>query len=294
MNWLLISSDIEKREAVQASLNKFFPGSVIYSTDAEKKAVRGLYEVLSEVSGCILISDKISSGCELVVGFLCGNKVRVVTNASIDKEVQDCFESLTCVDDVDGILAFLKKNRKKIDREVKEKEALSYLFEKGIPYSPDHFSKYIAKGELDICECYLTAGMDINSRDKDGTPMLSVAVRNDRADIAEWLISKGADINVVSEDRGYTPLMDAVWKGNKEITSLLVKAGADVNVISKEGQTMIILAVGSENLEICKILCDAGADVDISDQMGMSAYGYASLFKKEKILEILEKSHKEV
>ena len=88
--------------------------------------------------------------------------------------------------------------------------------------------------------------------------------------------------------------MDAVWKGNKEITSLLVKAGADVNVISKEGQTMIILAVGSENLEICKILCDAGADVDISDQMGMSAYGYASLFKKEKILEILEKSHKEV
>ncbi len=293
MNWLLIASDDEKAAPVKESLNKLFPESIIYQSGIEKKEVRTLYEILGEVTGLILISDEISSGCELIVGYLCGNKVPVLTNASIDKEVLDCFETLKCVKDIDAILSYLKKNKKKISREVQKREALNYLFEKGIPYSPDHFSKYIEKGNLEICECYLAAGMDVNSRDKDGTPMLNIAVRNDNAQLVEWLLKNGAELNPVSEDRGYTPLMDAVWRKNEEITKLLIDKGADVNVINKEGQTMIILSVGSENLEITRLLCQAGADVDIQDQMGMSAYGYASLFKKQKILEILEKYHKE-
>ena len=293
MNWLLIASDDEKSTLVKESLNKLFPESIIYQSGVEKKEVRSLYEILGEITGLILISDEISSGCELIVGYLCGNKVPVLTNASIDKEVLNCFETLKCVKDVDAILSYLKKNKKKISREVQKREALNYLFEKGIPYSPDHFSKYIEKGNLEICECYLAAGMDVNSRDKDGTPMLNIAVRNDNAQLVEWLLKNGAELNPVSEDRGYTPLMDAVWRKNEEITKLLIDKGADVNVINKEGQTMIILSVGSENLEITRLLCEAGADVDIQDQMGMSAYGYASLFKKQKILEILEKYHKE-
>ena len=36
-----------------------------------------------------------------------------------------------------------------------------------------------------------------------------------------------------------------------------------------------------------------GADPDIKDQMGMSAYGYATLFKKTEIVEILKPFHKE-
>ncbi|MCR5401249.1 MAG: ankyrin repeat domain-containing protein, partial [Treponema sp.] len=283
----------EKAAPVKESLNKLFPESIIYQSGIEKKEVRTLYEILGEVTGLILISDEISSGCELIVGYLCGNKVPVLTNASIDKEVLDCFETLKCVKDIDAILSYLKKNKKKISREVQKREALKYLFEKGIPYSPDHFSKYIEKGNLEICECYLAAGMDVNSRDKDGTPMLNIAVRNDNAQLVEWLLKNGAELNPVSEDRGYTPLMDAVWRKNEEITKLLIDKGADVNVINKEGQTMIILSVGSENLEITRLLCQAGADADIQDQMGMSAYGYASLFKKQKILEILEKYHKE-
>ncbi|MBQ5473084.1 MAG: ankyrin repeat domain-containing protein, partial [Treponema sp.] len=84
-----------------------------------------------------------------------------------------------------------------------------------------------------------------------------------------------------------------VWRKNTEITKLLIDKGADVNIINKEGQTMIILSVGADNVEISRMLCEAGADVDIQDQMGMSAYGYASLFKKQALLEVLEKYHKE-
>ena len=274
MNWLLISSDTEKRELMKVSLNELFPKSIIYESSTEMSDLQNMYGILGEISCCVVISDNIVSGCELIVVF-------------------GCFESLVIKKNMDEICKSIKRNRKKLEDEVKRKEAFDYLFAHGIPFSPDHFSKYIEKGALDICECYLTAGMDINSRDRDGTPMLSIAVRNDNAETVKWLLKKGADVNAISEDRGYSALMDAVWRGNKEIVLQLLEKNPDVNIISKEGQTMIILAVGAENVEICRLLCQKGADVDIVDEMGMSAYGYARLFKKERILSILEKYHKE-
>ena len=88
--------------------------------------------------------------------------------------------------------------------------------------------------------------------------------------------------------------MDAVWRGNETLTSLLIEKGADVNTISKEGQSNLVLAVGADRYKIIEMLAKAGADPDVKDMMGMSAYNYATLFKKEKIVEILKPFHKEV
>lgn len=123
--------------------------------------------------------------------------------------------------------------------------------------------------------------------------MLNIACRSDNLDAVKWIVELGADINAVSEDRGYTALMDAVWRGNKEITEYLISQKAELNTISKEGQTNLVLAVGADKTEIVQLLAENGADPDIADAMGMSAYGYAQLFKKDNILAILEKYHKE-
>ena len=63
--------------------------------------------------------------------------------------------------------------------------------------------------------------------------------------------------------------------------------------ISKEGQSNLVLAVGADRVNICKLLVENGSDPDVKDSMGMSAYQYATLFKKEKIAEILKPFHKE-
>ncbi len=293
MNWLLISSDCGKKDLVKESLKELFPESKIRESGSDFSSLKAVFGVLDEVSSCIFLGDKIEGGAALVLGYLCGKGISVITDADVPQEALGCFESLSREDGVKSICSGLRKNRKKIEAEVRKRRAYDYLFSHGIPFSPDHFSKYIENGKIDICECYLTAGMDVNSRDRDGTPMLNLAVRNDRTAAVEWLLKNGADVNVVSEDRGYSPLMDAVWRGNKEIAKMLLEKKPDVNVISKEGQSMIVLAVGADNYELCKLLCENGADVDIPDQMGMSAYGYAGLFKKEKIMAILEKYHKE-
>ena len=83
-------------------------------------------------------------------------------------------------------------------------------------------------------------------------------------------------------------------EGSFKITKLLIERGAELNTISKEGQSNLVLAVGADRTKICEILAQNGADPDIKDQMGMSAYGYATLFKKTEIVEILKPFHKDV
>ena len=62
--------------------------------------------------------------------------------------------------------------------------------------------------------------------------------------------------------------------------------GANLNFVSRDGQTALILATGSENFQICRILAENGADPTIKDRMGMSSIDYATLFKKEEILNL--------
>ena len=103
----------------------------------------------------------------------------------------------------------------------------------------------------------------------------------------------GVNIAAVSDDRGYTAVMDAVWRGNEKITKFLIENGADLNTISKEGQSNLVLAVGAGRENIVKLLAENGSDCDVKDMMGMSAYNYAVLFKKTRIVDILKPFHKE-
>ena len=58
------------------------------------------------------------------------------------------------------------------------------------------------------------------------------------------------------------------------------------------GQNNLILAVGANRESLVKLLAENGADPDVKDMMGMSAYNYAVLFKKQKLVEILTPYHK--
>ena len=197
---------------------------------------------------------------------------------------------VTDFSDLQNLYNLLEKNLPKYVELEEKKNALKVLFEKGIPFTPDCFSFQIAKNDLELCELFLKAGMDINERDSSGTPFLCYAARNGKIDMVQWLLENGADIDAVSNDRGYSAVMDAVWKSNVQIVELLVNKGANLNFVSRDGQTALILATGSENFQICRILAENGADPTIKDRMGMSSIDYATLFKKEEILNLYKEN----
>ncbi len=276
-------------------------GALILTTDFQEENLLNIKPSLDNISLCVIYSAPTafksieeSTLLASIVGYLYANNTPVITN---DREL--AYHTLFTDDGVqffngeDKIISYLKKQYRNINLKNDKRQAKKELMIRGIPFTPDCFAQFMSKNKTEICNLFLEAEIDPNSRDDFGTPLLNIAVRNDNEDFVKKLLTAGAEINAVSEDRGYTAVMDAVWRGNFEITKLLIEKGADLNTISKEGQSNLVLAVGADRTKICEILAKNGADPDIKDQMGMSAYGYATLFKKTEIVEILKPFHKE-
>lgn len=168
----------------------------------------------------------------------------------------------------------------------KKKEiARENLINSGFALTEEAMGESVISGQTDIVQCYINAGFSSSSRNSKGVPMLCLAIRHKHLDAINYLIELGADINAISEDRHNSPLMDAASNGFLEAIKLLVSEGADLECLSKNGQTALVLAVGNGDEEVSNYLLSVGADYEIKDSLGMSAKGYASLFKKNSILE---------
>jgi len=80
-------------------------------------------------------------------------------------------------------------------------------------------------GHKEVAELLITKGADVNAKNADSNTPLHSAIRAGHKDVAELLIAKGADVNARDGD-GRTPLWYAKDKGCAEIIELLRKHGA--------------------------------------------------------------------
>jgi hypothetical protein len=189
----------------------------------------------------------------------------------------------------ENFLDSLDKSFLKIEEEKQSKNARQKICEMGLAFSVDGFSQAIRDADTKICNVFLASELDFNGRDSLGTPLLNIAVRAENIDIVKKLLKKSVSIDIKSLDRGYSALMDAVWKSNLALVQLLIAAGSDVNFISDDGQSILVLATGVDNYDVCEALVKAGASCHLKDNMGMSALDYARLFKKEHLVALYEK-----
>jgi len=158
------------------------------------------------------------------------------------------------------------------------------LLKIGIPIRVESMAQCVAENRVKEISFFLDAGFSVNSRNNTGVPMLHIAARNRNRDVIRFLITSGADVNLLAEDRGSTALIDSVMAHHHEIADDLINAGTDLNVKDKNGQTALIVAAGASKEKMVEMLLKAGADADIPDSLGASARKYASLFKNEAIL----------
>ena len=301
MKWLLISDSNDNFDELGSVLQEKDKDYEFLAPGQSIENLQKLKKDFKEVAACfIYVSDgKDFIGAQAFVagtiaGILCEDKVEVFTNSDfVYKNSLYKDEFVKKINTIKEACEYTKNNFEDFAKAAKKRIAINKLLDRGIPFTADCCATYIAKDKEEIFEDFIAAGIDVNSRDDLGTPLLNIAIRNDNEPFAERLINLGADINASSQDRGYTAVMDAVWRGNEKLTEYLIKKGADLNTISKEGQSNLVLAVGADRVNICKLLVENGSDPDVKDSMGMSAYQYATLFKKEKIAEILRPFHKE-
>lgn len=288
MNWFIFSTS-ENKNDYKTLITGYDKSADIFMWSAGG-GLDALTQCLGKADCCIVTDVPLECRAEYsyAVGFALGRKLPLY--AVSDKINAD--STLRGFKDCRSLFEYFKISFDEVYAKTRKQNAYRTLFENGMPFTPDCLAMNIALNREDVCRQYLEAGMDVNSLDCSGTPMLNIAVRNDRKECTAWLIDNGADINAASRDRGYTALMDAVWRGNYDIAKLLLDKGAAVNTVNKEGQTMLVLAVGAGKERLCSLLVEHGESPDIKDAMGMSAYEYAKLFKKDSIAAILEKYHK--
>jgi len=153
-----------------------------------------------------------------------------------------------------------------------------------ISYNELHYSVYF--GNKSRAEKCLKLGDDINEavRPKDSTP-LHFAIFGRQPDMIPWLIDKGADPNLKTED-DLTPLALAIREGQKEAAENLINNGADVNTQVKYNKSLLAYAIDEDNLEIASLLIDHRADITQS-RYGSTVLHYAIHEEKYEAVEML-------
>ena len=132
--------------------------------------------------------------------------------------------------------------------------------------------------DIERVRALLDEGVSVDSKNKNGIPILYRAVHNSResTEIVKLLIDRGANVNIKLDQGGHTPLMTAAENTNVDSSldtvKLLLASGADINARSNTGMSALSYAVANSNqkssLETVKLLLDSGADIEIRNNIG--------------------------
>ena len=91
-----------------------------------------------------------------------------------------------------------------------------------------------------------------------GESSIHEAAFNGNIEIVKQRLSAGKDVNAKNKHER-TPLHPAVYSGHKEIAELLIEKGANVNAKDHNGETPLDVAIGRKHTETADLLRKHGA-----------------------------------
>jgi len=241
----------------------------------------------------LVVSPLSRSWFDFLAGFAYGSSVPFLicgetAIAGIPKQAAFLFTSFLTEDSLEKHFENECEVYKKQEEARKIIRAQEALLRMGLPLTRESLAQCSAEGGVKEVSLFLAAGFSPDSRNAAGVPILNISARKGNFDVFRYLISAGAQLNLPSEDRGCTALIDSVMCNNNDMVAELVSAGAELDIKSKAGQTALVIAVGAGNEKIVEALLRAGANPDIPDSMGVSARKYAALFHKSSITSLFE------
>ena len=116
--------------------------------------------------------------------------------------------------------------------------------------------------------------IDLEAKDKaDENALMLAAINKDDA-LVKLLIAKGAQVNKT----GWTPLHYAASAGDDAIVRQLLDESAYIDASSPNGTTPLMMAARAGHTETVKLLLDEGADMSIKNQLGLTAADFAKQY----------------
>jgi ankyrin repeat protein len=136
-------------------------------------------------------------------------------------------------------------------------------------------------------------GVDFKHTTVEGRIYLHIAANKGNADITDYLISKGSDVNMLDAN-GHTALTFAAFQGNLTIPLIEVfaKHGVDIkqSFKNKEGANLIMLEVPyDKDLIMTNYLVSKGVSLNAKDGNGYTAFDHAAKIGNVEIMKALNK-----
>ena len=119
-------------------------------------------------------------------------------------------------------------------------------------------------GNGKVIDQLLVAGADASIRDNNGLSVLHAAAAGGDAEGVHLLLgeayhSQRVDIDDKENERGITPLIAAVEASEGDIVAYLVSLGADKEIVDKDGSTALTIAGKKDHDKIVTLLLRVGA-----------------------------------
>ncbi|XP_057589722.1 ankyrin repeat domain-containing protein 7 [Hippopotamus amphibius kiboko] len=122
----------------------------------------------------------------------------------------------------------------------------------------------------------LEHGADPNLVDLDGNTALHYAACHQSVSLVAKLLEHKANLEAQNKIDGYTPLLLAITENNAEMVEFHLKSGADVNVSDKKQRTALVIALSDEPTSLVSLLIQQEVDLSCQDIYGFTAEEYAS------------------
>lgn len=149
----------------------------------------------------------------------------------------------------------------------------------------------VMRGNQVVLDHALAAGLDPNTRQPGGYPLLSVAARFGHLNMVEVLLAKGAEVDAVSTS-GYqtTALMDAGREGGHlEIAKLLLDRGAEIRKGDVNSDPVINWATYYGHKDLVAVLLARGADPTQANKDDYTAVRTAKTRNHAEIIQLLDR-----
>jgi ankyrin repeat protein len=178
------------------------------------------------------------------------------------------------------------------------------------------FARAVKFDDASEAKSWLKKGVNPNTVDANGSPMLVLAIREKSSKVIDVLLSdKNIDVDLSDKNGetplmmasidgnlplvktlvighkaqldhiGWTPLHYACAKGHLEVAQFLIANGALVDSMSLGNTTPLMMAVQSGNEQLVKLLLDKGADLQLRNSQGFTAIDIADIYDKPWISE---------
>ena len=158
-------------------------------------------------------------------------------------------------------------------------------------WTPLHYASF--HGNNEVADLLITRGAEINSLDNIGSTPLHRAALSGHLNITKLLLESGADINRKNAN-GESPLFYAVRRDRKNLTQYLISKGADVNLKEGDGHAILHVVSALGNHEMVKYLITNGADINVKRRYNISPLHYAAAGGHKSVVELLVKNRANV